>query len=113
MILNLPLFFIMQYDEDAHFCMEHWSNEWLSKAYSILWLFLAGIIPVMMMAALYSRVVYAMWLKDEENNPKNARQVGTVKTYNYRVATRNGTTNRVSAIKLFETCKELGCSGNA
>jgi len=51
--------------------MEHWSSQWLSKAYSILWLFNAGIFPAMLMAALYSRVVYSLWLKDEVNNPIN------------------------------------------
>ena len=75
-ILNIPLFLIIDFDKHVDFCMEHWSSQWLSKAYSILWLFAAGIIPTMLMIVLYSRVVYSLWFKDEENNPKNTRQVG-------------------------------------
>ena len=77
MVINLPLFIVIRFDKDANFCMEQWSSQWLSKAYSIFWLFIAGIFPVMLLAALYSRVVYSLWLKDEVNNPINTRQVGS------------------------------------
>ena len=37
--------------------------------------FVAGIIPVTLMTALYSRVVYSLWFKQHQNNSENTNQV--------------------------------------
>lgn len=55
--------------------MEYWPNDWLPKTYSSTWFFVAGIIPVTLMTALYSRVVYSLWFKQRENNSENTNQV--------------------------------------
>ena len=56
--------------------MEYWPKpDWLPKAYSSTWFFVAGVIPIMIMTALYSRVVYSLWFKRGGNNLENAQQV--------------------------------------
>lgn len=67
--------------------MEYWPNEWLPKAYSSTWLFVAGIIPVTLMTALYSKVVYSLWFKKHENNSENTNQVAFVSDCYYRSCT--------------------------
>jgi len=75
-ILNIPLFLTIYFDKEADFCMEHWPKpDWLPKAYSSTWFFAAGVIPIMIMTALYSRVVYSLWFKRGGNSLENAQQV--------------------------------------
>jgi len=59
-ILNIPLFLTIYFDKDANTCVELWHSEWLHKAYTLTWFFVGGIIPVLLMIVLYSRVVYAL-----------------------------------------------------
>ena len=75
LILNIPLFLTTYFEKDTVFCREYWPREWLPKAYSLTWLLVAGIIPVLLMAILYSRVVHTLWVKHEEGNFENAQQV--------------------------------------
>ncbi|XP_068671778.1 neuropeptide FF receptor 2-like [Montipora foliosa] len=77
-VLNIPLFLTIFYDKSLNFCMEYWPNEWLPKAYSSTWFFAAGIIPIVLMSVLYSRVVYSLWFKQEERISRNTNQ-GVVK----------------------------------
>jgi len=58
-------------------CIEYWPSKWLYKAYTLTWFFVAGIIPVLLMTVLYSRVVYALWFKRKQDNLENTRQVIT------------------------------------
>ena len=75
-ILNIPLFLIAYFDEDTKFCREYWPDLWLPRAYSLTWFFVGGIIPVTLMIVLYSKVVYRLWFKRQENGyPDVARQV--------------------------------------
>ena len=75
-ILNIPLFLTIYFNEEADFCMEYWPKPgWLPKAYSSTWFFVAGVIPVMIMTVLYSRLLYSLWFKREGNNLENAQQV--------------------------------------
>lgn len=75
-ILNIPLFLTIYFNKEADFCMEYWPKpSWLPKAYTSTWVFVAGVIPVMTMTALYSRVLYSLWFKREGNNLENTQQV--------------------------------------
>ena len=75
-ILNIPLFLTIYFDKKADFCMEYWPKpDWLPKAYSSTWFFVAGVIPITIMTALYSRVVYSLWFKRGGSNPGNTQQV--------------------------------------
>ena len=62
-LLNLPLFFIMSYDGESNFCIENWPHPLLPKVYGIIWFSVVGAIPISIMAVLYSKVVYHLWVK--------------------------------------------------
>lgn len=46
--------------------MQHWPEKWMAKAYGPTWLVVLGALPMITMAVLYSRVVYSLWIKREE-----------------------------------------------
>ncbi|XP_078349113.1 neuropeptide FF receptor 2-like [Oculina patagonica] len=73
-ILVSPLFLTIYFDQDADFCIEHWPEQWLPKAYSTICFFFLGFIPVTVMTLLYSRVVYSLWFKKEDHDLENTRQ---------------------------------------
>jgi hypothetical protein len=60
-LLNLPLFLVMKYDETKDFCVERWPENFLPKAYGILWLLYGGLLPIPIMAFLYIRIIRALW----------------------------------------------------
>lgn len=62
---NLPLFLVVRYSKDSDFCHEVWPLRWYLKAYSMCWLIVIGLLPVSIMAFLYSRVVCKLWVNDE------------------------------------------------
>ena len=54
-----------------------YSQDWIPKAYHVLYSTLVTI-SVAMMAGLYSRIVYTLWLKGvEDNQPTFQQQVNT------------------------------------
>lgn len=65
-VFNLPLFFIINYNEKIDFCTEYWPEEWMAKAYSSSWLVLFGVIPIALMTALYVRVIRRLWIKPQD-----------------------------------------------
>ena len=75
MILNIPLFLTIYFEKENDFCMEYWPSDLLPKLYSSTWFVVAGIIPILLMTALYSRVVYSLWFKQEGDVLGNAQQV--------------------------------------
>ena len=40
----------------------------MAKAYSLAWFVLLGVLPIIIMAVLYSRVIYSLWIKRERRN---------------------------------------------
>ncbi|XP_068672822.1 pyroglutamylated RF-amide peptide receptor-like [Montipora foliosa] len=74
-LLNLPLFFIMSFDEKTDFCIETWPSPILPKVYGILWFTVAGILPIVFMIILYSKVVYQLWIKKPEATSQPRRTV--------------------------------------
>ena len=62
-LLNLPLFFIMSYDSRRNFCIETWPHPLLPKVYGIIWFSVVGAVPISIMAVIYSKVVYHLWVK--------------------------------------------------
>ena len=62
-LLNLPLFLVMRYDETQDFCVEKWPENFLPRAYGILWLLYGGLLPIPIMGYLYVRIVRALWFE--------------------------------------------------
>ena len=56
---------------EGNACVNVWvyGEDWIPKAYDLLWSAMVGL-AVILMAALYSRIVYTLWFKrdlDQEN----------------------------------------------
>ena len=62
-VYNLPLFLVVELIKDGgNQCTEHWCpNENLGKAFSVGCFFVFGVIPVVTMVTLYSKVLYKLW----------------------------------------------------
>ena len=58
---NAPLFVAVTYREDLGTCGEKWRSKLSPVAYSLGWAVVAGVIPILVMSYLYSRVVYKLW----------------------------------------------------
>ena len=75
-IIDLPMFLVRNFDKKANHCALMWSEKWMGKAYSLTWFLLMALLPVCVIVALYSRVVYTLWFKDAEpNESKHGQQV--------------------------------------
>ena len=83
-IFNLPLFLLVEVKDD--YCKNAWvyGQDWMPKAYDLLWSSLVAT-SVAMMAGLYCRIVYTLWLKRIENDQPAFQQ---------RVSTSNKTKTR-------------------
>ena len=73
LLLNLPLFFIMSYDEEMDFCTENWPHPVLPKLYGVLWFTVVGALPILCMTILYSKVVYQLWVRKVRTQQVNHR----------------------------------------
>ncbi|XP_078346709.1 tachykinin-like peptides receptor 86C [Oculina patagonica] len=67
-IFNLPLLLTIFYNNESDFCMQDWPQQWMVKANTIVWYLVTGVIPIIIMAVLYSRVVVALWFQNEDTS---------------------------------------------
>jgi len=77
LIFNLPMFLFVQVKDG--YCKNSWvrGQDWMPKAYNILWSSLVAV-SVAMMAGLYWRIVYTLWLKRVEGDqPAFQQRVST------------------------------------
>jgi len=80
-ILNLPWFLFLEVQDGYCKNVPMYGQNWIPRAYSLLFSTLVAV-SVVMMAGLYSRIVYTLWLKRVENNQPAFQQ---------RVSTSNNT----------------------
>ena len=73
MIFYMPLFLVAKFDEEINFCTWKWPEKWMRKTYSMVW-FIFVLLPLVLMVALYSRVVYRLWFKCCDDNQLTFRQ---------------------------------------
>ncbi|XP_078349122.1 pyroglutamylated RF-amide peptide receptor-like [Oculina patagonica] len=80
-IVNIPLFLIVdiEMEKNSNFCVYAWSEEWMGKAHSWALLVLQTALPLSLMAVLYSRVVYTLWFKGNDENQLTSRQRGVIR----------------------------------
>ena len=95
-VFNLPLLLTIYYNKQSDFCMQYWPQQWMVKANAIVWFLTTGVIPIVLMTALYSRVVNALWFQNEDSSD-NVRQVSS--SFSERVVAKS-TTNSISKIHL-------------
>ena len=60
-VITFPMFLARNFDKELDWCVYTWSEEWMGKAYSMVWFLFTGFFPVTFMIALYSQVVYTLW----------------------------------------------------
>lgn len=77
--LNMPLFLATRFDSSISDCKWIWPEKWIGAAYDSVWLVLLAIIPLTVMTGLYSKVVYMLWFKRNEENEVAHQQKGVLK----------------------------------
>ena len=50
----------------------------MPKANSMAWVVITGVIPILLMTGMYSRVVYSLWYQNVDNDENNTQQVRCV-----------------------------------
>lgn len=65
---------------EGNACVNVWvyGNEWIPKAYDLLWSAMVGL-AVVLMAGLYSRIVYTLWFKHGRENEITFQQRVSIK----------------------------------
>jgi len=74
LILTFPGFLETNFDKKTESCGETFPNEWLAKAYSLIWFLATTAVPLALMVGLYSMVVYTLWFKRNEDNELTHQQ---------------------------------------
>ncbi|XP_073250537.1 QRFP-like peptide receptor [Porites lutea] len=72
--LKVPAFLSYVYVKEVGGCVYLLTEEWMGKLLSMSWFIFLGFLPVVVMTALYSRVVYALWFKGSDNAGNNSQQ---------------------------------------
>ncbi|XP_031566403.1 pyroglutamylated RF-amide peptide receptor-like [Actinia tenebrosa] len=76
-VIIIPCFLALDYDKETHLCMQIWSKKWFGSAYSTLCFIYFGVIPITIMLVLYSRVIYTLWFKQ---NQEQGTQLAVLKS---------------------------------
>ncbi|XP_048585669.1 QRFP-like peptide receptor [Nematostella vectensis] len=77
-VVDIPPFLVIFYNHDRRFCTEYWPNISLARAYTIMMFNLDFALPVVLMGALYSRVVYRLWFR--QNNDTSHAQLAVARS---------------------------------
>ncbi|XP_078347890.1 galanin receptor 2a-like [Oculina patagonica] len=79
LIMESPGFLSSDYNQMLGICIMDFSEEWMGKAFSVLWFLVFGGLPIPLMLALYSSVVYNLWFKRNDQNELSFQQKGVLK----------------------------------
>lgn len=77
--LNMPMIMVTIYDKETGDCKWNWPEQWMGAANETTWLVLLACIPLTVMTGLYSRVVYTLWFKRNDDHELAYRQKGVLK----------------------------------
>lgn len=75
LIINIPEFLVLDFKKVIASCILAWTEEWMGKAYSMLCFLVFGLLPIPLMVALYSKVVYSLWFKRNDDNELSHKQM--------------------------------------
>lgn len=76
---NAVGFLVQRYNEEVKFCMEEWPFAHSPKVYSALSLTVAGLIPVLTMFVLYSRVIYTLRVQSKISSKDGFVKVAAIR----------------------------------
>ena len=72
--LNSPMISVTTFDDESSDCKWDWPEQWMGAANETTWLVLLACIPLAIMTGLYSRVVYSLWFKRNDDQELAYRQ---------------------------------------
>ena len=72
--MNIPEFLVFNFDKNIGDCAEVWPQKWMGIANSLSWFFVVTLFPLVLVIVLYSRVVYTLWFKRNDDNQLTYRQ---------------------------------------
>ncbi|XP_078348513.1 pyroglutamylated RF-amide peptide receptor-like [Oculina patagonica] len=80
LIFNVPLFLVTDIKkvERENLCGYIWPKDWIAKATSVAWLVMV-VLSLAVMAVLYTRAVYTLWFKRNDDNQHTHQQQGVMK----------------------------------
>ena len=70
----MPMIMVTIYDKETGDCKWNWPEQWMGAANETTWLVLLACIPLTIMTGLYSRVVYTLWFKRNDDHELAYRQ---------------------------------------
>ena len=73
-IMESPGFLSSDYSKPFGTCILAFPEEWMGKAFSVVWFLVFGGLPIPLMLALYSTVVYNLWFKRSIQNELSYQQ---------------------------------------
>ncbi len=75
LIFDLPVLLVddVVKTKSGNSCVELWPEGWMGKAYSGAWS-VGVFLPLILIIGLYSRVVYALWFKRNDNGGQVTQQ---------------------------------------
>ena len=78
--LNIPVFLVKDIGKEktGNLCVSIWPADWMQRAYSLSWKVVV-FLSCAVMAGLYSRVVYMLWFKRNDDNGLEHRQKVNIK----------------------------------
>ena len=74
LIMESPGFLSSDYKTTLGICIMDFTEEWMGKAFSVVWFLVFGGLPIPLMLALYSTVVYNLWFKRKDQNGLSFQQ---------------------------------------
>ena len=72
-LVNIPAFLVLKFDIESYSCTFDWPEEWMDTAFQMNWNVLT-VLTFLVMAVIYSRVVYTLWVKNNHDNPLTHQQ---------------------------------------
>lgn len=78
-IMESPGFLSSDYNTTLSICTLAFPDEWMGKAFSVVWFLVFGGLPIPLMATFYSTVVYNLWFKRNDQNEISYQQQGVLK----------------------------------
>ena len=72
-LFNIPLFLVVGFNKATNSCAQLFPEEWMATVNSWAWLLLPAL-STALMAGLYSRVVYTLWFKNNNDGQLTFQQ---------------------------------------
>ena len=67
-LTEIPPFCVMTYDESRKSCFENWPNQLHGKIYTVFTFLVDFTIPLIFMAALYTKTIKVLWVNSKRSN---------------------------------------------